>query len=118
MQAPYVKWSSAEVALVPLAVVTVRSTGPATCAGLTAVTVESFTTLKLAAGVRPNLTPVIPLLKPAPVIVTVDPPARGPAFGETPVTVAKKAPTVKAHVYGTPLTVSAKTWRTPFCRSC
>jgi hypothetical protein len=73
------------VALVPPAVLTLTSTAPDP-AGDTAVTdVGEFTFTPVAAAV-PNLT-VVALLKFVPLIVTVLPPAVGPVFGLTPVTV-------------------------------
>ncbi len=79
-----VKLSSPDVALVPLGVVTVTCTVPGACAGLTALTWESETNVKLAA-VDPNETPSTPV-NPQPLIVTLVPPAAGPVLGETPVT--------------------------------
>ena len=77
--------SAALVALVPPGVVTVTSTAPAACAGEVAVIEVALTTEKLAA-VPPNDTAVAPV-KLLPVMVTLVPPAVGPAFGLTPVTV-------------------------------
>jgi hypothetical protein len=51
-----------------------------------AVIVVLFTTTTLVAGVPPNVT-VAPAAKFAPVIVTAVPPAAGPLFGDTLVTV-------------------------------
>src|SRR6185437_8134670 len=105
--------------VVPAAVATVTSTAPAAWAGLTAVTVLSSTRLKLAAGVLPNMTPLRPLANPVPWMVTEVPPATGPLFGERLVTESggsSVGPTVKDHVYGTPLTVSATSYLTPFLR--
>src|SRR5207302_848471 len=81
--------SLADVADVPNGVVTVMCTVPASSAGDTAVITWSgvFTSLvKDAASVDPNFTDVAPV-KPVPVIVTVVPPAVGPAVGLTEVTV-------------------------------
>src|SRR5437762_2407133 len=72
-----VNWSRGDEPLVPLAVVTVTSVVLTVCAGLIAVTVVSFTTLKLAAAVAPKATAVRPLLKPLPVAVTEVPPVGG-----------------------------------------
>jgi hypothetical protein len=121
MQAPKLNWSEGELALVTPAAVTVTSTVPTEWAGLTAVTVVSFTTLKLVADVAPNLTPVTLLLNPVPVIVTVVPPAGAPPMGATPVTESwgrSEGPTVNDHMYGTPLTVSATTYLTPLWSGC
>src|ERR1700737_1174152 len=97
-----VNWSRGEVTLVPLAVVTVTSTVLTVWTGLTAVRVVSFTTVKLAAGVAPNLTLLSPRLKPVPVIVTLVPPPDGPVLGETLFTIGRRealsGPTVKDHV--------------------
>ena len=101
VQAPKVKRSRGVPAVVPPAVVTVTSTVPAAWAGLTAVSVESLTTLKLEAAVPPKLTLVVPLLNPFPVTVTVVPPLVGPALGEAPVTTSagrSEDPTVNDHV--------------------
>ena len=109
-----VNWSRGDAAVVPLAVVTVMSVVLTVCAGLMAVTVVSFTTLKLAAAVAPKATAVRPLLKPFPVSVTEVPPVEGPELGETLTTACELAgvsaePTVNDHVYGTRLTVSVTT---------
>ena len=72
----YVKASAAEVTLVPAAVVTVTSTSPAACAGLTHVMCEASTTT----------TEVAPV-KFAPVMVTEVPPAVVPVAGLTVATV-------------------------------
>jgi hypothetical protein len=80
-----VNWSAAEVALVPLDVVTVTSTVPAGSAGLTAVIELSELTVKLAAARVPNLTAVAPV-RALPVMVTVVAPPVGPEVGDTPVT--------------------------------
>jgi hypothetical protein len=66
-------------------VVTVTSTVPALSAGEVAV-MEPATSLVTLAMVVPNLTAVA-LLRLVPVIVTLVPPASGPALGLTPVTV-------------------------------
>ena len=57
--------------VVPPGVVTATSTCPAACAGLTAVTVVAFTTVKLAAGVPPKVTALVPV-RSVPVIVTAE----------------------------------------------
>jgi hypothetical protein len=77
-----VKWSPIEVGLRPPAVVTVTSIVPATAAGATAVMLSSDVTVKRCAGAAPKLTAVAPL-KSWPVIVTLVPPAAGPAEGDT-----------------------------------
>src|SRR5205823_9710620 len=79
----YVKRSLELVGLVPLGVVTVTSTGPVP-AGETAVIDVSDATVKLEAGIEPNLT-FVASLRFVPVIATVLPPARGPALGFTSV---------------------------------
>src|SRR5208283_830056 len=81
----YVNSSAGEVALVPPGVVTVTSTVPAEPAGETAVIWVVEVTVKLDAAVVPNITAVAPV-NPVPVIVTVVPPATGPAAGVIPVT--------------------------------
>ena len=77
-------WSAGEVAEVPPGVVTVTSTAPVP-AGSTAVIVVALTTVKLVAAVVPKSTAVAPV-KSVPVIVTIVPPAGGPAVGLRPVT--------------------------------
>jgi hypothetical protein len=73
--------SSADDAVeVATGVVTVTSTTPALCAGLTAVIEVDEFTVKLGAGVLPNSTEVAPV-KLVPVIATLVPPAVLPAFG-------------------------------------
>lgn len=78
--------SAAEVGLVPLGPVTVTSTVPGAPGGAVATMVVSLTTVKDAAGVGPNATAVLPV-KCVPVTVTGVPPAAGPEFGVTEVTV-------------------------------
>ncbi len=56
------------------------STDPALCAGATAVIVPSGFTENVWAATPPKETPVAPV-KLAPVIVTLVPPATGPALG-------------------------------------
>jgi hypothetical protein len=58
------------------------SFGPARPAGVTAVTVEVFTTVTLVAGTEPTFTPVV-VDRFVPTRVIVVPPATGPAFGVT-----------------------------------
>lgn len=82
----YVKRSALLVALFPPAVVTVTFTAPAEPAGDSAVIDVAETTVKLFAAAEPNLTALAPV-KLVPVIVTVVPPASGPVFGSTFVTV-------------------------------
>ena len=89
--------SAALVALVPPGVVTVTSTVPAKPAMAVAVTLVALLTLKLVALVDPNLTAVAPV-KLVPVIVTMVPPAVGPAVGATCVTVGAGALTVAVPV--------------------
>ncbi len=78
-------WSAELVALVPPDVVTVTSTVPTEPAGLVAVMLVALFTVKLVAGVLPNLTTVAPV-KLVPVIVTMVPPETGPFVGLTEVT--------------------------------
>ena len=66
---------------VPPEPVILTGTVLARCAGVTASTSESLTTVKLVAGVVPKLTPVVPV-SPVPVILTVSPPATTPAVGK------------------------------------
>ena len=70
----------------PLELVTVTVTAPALPAGVAAVMVVLFTTTTLVAAAEPKVT-VSPLAKFVPVIVTEVPPAVGPLFGLTVVTV-------------------------------
>jgi hypothetical protein len=81
-----VYWSAALVEDVPPVLVTVMSTVPADPAGATAVICVAEFTVTLVAVVDPNLT-VLPDENPLPVIVTVVPPAVGPAAGLTAATV-------------------------------
>ena len=69
------------MALVPPAVVTVTSTVPALPAGAVAVIFVALLTVKPLALLAPNLTAVVPL-KFEPVMMTLVPPATGPAVGE------------------------------------
>jgi hypothetical protein len=69
--------------------VTVTVTAPAP-AGVVAVIVVPFTTTTLVAAVAPNFT-VAPAAKFVPVIVTAVPPAAGPLFGDTLLTVTATA---------------------------
>ncbi len=78
--------SALPVGLVPPRFVTVTSTGPAAPAGDVAVICPALLTVKLAAGVAPNETPVAPL-KFVPEMTTDVPPAVVPLAGLTPVTV-------------------------------
>src|SRR6266581_4807875 len=92
----YVYWSAGTMGVVPDGVVTVTSTAPSACAGVTAVIVVSLTTAKLAAGLVPKCTAVAPV-KPEPEMVTAVPPAGRPPLGVKPV-MLKNGPTVKDHV--------------------
>ena len=74
--------SAAPVALVPPGVVTVMSVVPAEWAGAVAVTWVAELTVKLDAGVAPNLTEVAPV-RPLPVMTTEVPPVLGPLDGAT-----------------------------------
>jgi hypothetical protein len=78
--------SAVDVGDEPPGVVTVASTAPAAPAGVVAVSDVSEPTVNDAAGVAPKLTAVAPV-KADPVIVTVVPPASGPAAGLTLLTV-------------------------------
>ena len=66
--------------------VTVTVTAPALPAGVVAVIDVALTTTTLVAAVLPNFT-VAPVAKFVPVIVTAVPPATGPVFGDTLLTV-------------------------------
>src|SRR2546427_13121657 len=68
------------MAEVPAGPVMVMSMVPAAPAGATAVMLTSLVTWKFGDGVPPKLTPVAPL-KQVPAMVTVLPPAVGPASG-------------------------------------
>ena len=89
---PYVYWSAVVIVVMPLFVVT--TTTSTTCAVVTggAVTVifVSLTALNLTAA-APKRTVVAPV-KPCPLIVTVVPPATGPADGDSDVIAACVAP--------------------------
>ena len=78
-------WSALDVADVPPTVVTRTSAAPALLLGLVAVIDVALLTVKLVAAVMPKVMPLA-LLKLVPVMVTLVPPAIGPAVGETPVT--------------------------------
>jgi len=69
-----------------LLLVTVTVTAPALPAGVVAVIEVPLTTTTLVAAALPNVT-VAPAAKPVPVIVTPVPPAVGPLFGLTLLTV-------------------------------
>jgi hypothetical protein len=69
-----------------LLLVTVTVAAPALPAGVVAVIVVPFATTTLVAAAPPNVT-VAPLAKFVPVIVTAVPPAAGPLFGATLLTV-------------------------------
>ena len=56
--------------LPPVVVVTTTPTGPAVCAGVTAVSEVALATVTPVAGSPSKLT-VVPVVKPVPVIVTV-----------------------------------------------
>ena len=70
----------------PAGVVTAIVTGPAACAGVTAVMVVELVTVKDFTGVPPKLTAVAPV-KFVPVIVIFTPPAAEPTLGDTDDTV-------------------------------
>jgi hypothetical protein len=75
----------AKLPLCPLTV-TVTVTAPALPAGVVAVIWVALTTATLVAAAAPNVT-VAPVAKFVPVIVTAVPPAVGPLFGDTLLTV-------------------------------
>jgi hypothetical protein len=83
----YVYRSAATGALIPAVVTTSISTVPTVPAGAVAVMLVLLLTVKLVAGVLPKITAVVPV-NPVPEIVTVVPPATGPAAGLIPVTSA------------------------------
>ena len=85
--ATYVNKSSIDVADVPPVAVTVTSTRPGVPAGLTTVSdVPLLETGKIVAGLVPKSTAETSV-KPFPVIVTIVPPAAGPAATLKPETV-------------------------------
>ena len=89
----YVYLSALVAALVPAGVETVTSTVPAEAdAGTVAVRVVLLTTLTPVAATVPKSTVLAPL-NPVPVIVTVEPPVRGPLDGLIPVTATGGATT-------------------------
>jgi len=73
-------------ALVPTGVVTKTLAAPAMLAGVVAVMVFELTTITLVAAVPPMVTDA-GLVKPAPVMVIIVPPAVGPLAGRTLITV-------------------------------
>ena len=77
-------------ALLPAGVVTMTLAVPAAWLGVVAVIVVAFTTETPVAAVPPKVTPVAPV-RAVPVIVTLVPPAVGPEFGLTEVTVGAGA---------------------------
>src|ERR1700683_725433 len=81
-----VYWSALVVGEVPAALVTVMSTVPAAWAGEVTVSEVEEVTMTPVPAVAPNLTVVVPLMKFAPVTITVAAPPVGPAFGLTPLT--------------------------------
>jgi hypothetical protein len=81
-----VKRSAAEVGEVPFGVETVTSTTPAAPAGDVAVQVVVDAQLTALAALPPKATVLEPTTKPAPVIVTLVPPASGPDAGEMALT--------------------------------
>ncbi len=88
-------WSADDVVLVPLGVVTVTSTVPADSAGANAVIWPAPLTVNDVADAVPNVTAVA-FVKLAPLIVTLVPPAVGPADGLTLDTVGGGGWTVAA----------------------
>ena len=77
---------SALAELLPLGVVTMTLAVPAAPAGVVAVIVVAFPTETPVAAAPPKVTLVAPV-KVVPVMVTLVPPAVGPEFGLTEVTV-------------------------------
>jgi hypothetical protein len=71
---------------VPPGVVILIGTVPTRCSGVTVSISVSLTSVKLVAGVVPKFTLVVPV-KPAPVMVTLSPPAVTPVVGNTAVVV-------------------------------
>jgi hypothetical protein len=69
---------------VPPGLVILIGTVPTRCAGMTASTSVSSTTVKLVAGVVPNFTLVVPV-RSVPAIATLSPPAVAPVVGNTAV---------------------------------
>jgi hypothetical protein len=82
-----VKRSADEIGEVPFAVVTVTSTVPGAPAGEVAAQVVVDAQVTAVAAVAPNATVVEPTTNPVPVIVTLVPPAGGPATGLMALTV-------------------------------
>src|SRR5438445_12459122 len=80
------KWAFFEIALVPLAVVTVTFAGPFCAAGVITVIEGGELNLTVRALVEPNLTAETPA-KPVPVIVNDSPPEALPFFCDSAVTV-------------------------------
>src|SRR5205823_3800743 len=85
---PYAYLSALDVALVPAAVATVRSTVPDECAGATAFNCDGDTYVTEPEPVEPNFT-VEPGTKFVPLTLTMLPPAVGPAVGLRLVTVGE-----------------------------
>ena len=83
--------SAGEVALVPPAVVRVRSTVPAEAAGAVATQVVVELQLTAVPAVPPKAAVVAPVTKPEPVTVTTVAPPRGPAVGLMAVTTGRPA---------------------------
>lgn len=79
-----------DTTLVPPGVVTRRSTTPAACAGLVALTWVAETTVSAVPAVPANVTFVAPV-RLVPVTVTTVQPAMGPDFGAIAVTVSAAA---------------------------
>ena len=87
---PVYVYPLARLPLSPLLFVTVTVTAPVAPAGVVAVIDVALTTVTPVAAVEPNFT-VAPVAKFVPVIVTAVPPATGPLFGDTLVTVGGAA---------------------------
>ncbi len=79
-------WSAAPVALVPTAVVTVTSTGPAAPGGEVAVSWVEEVTVYVPAATAPKSSALAPV-NPVPVTLTEVPPAGRPAMGLMALTV-------------------------------
>src|ERR1700678_3308203 len=84
--APRYVYPFARLPLCVSGLMTVAVTTPSACAAVVAVMVVLFTTTTFVAPVPPNVA-VAPLTKFVPLIVMAVPPAAGPLFGFTPVTV-------------------------------
>jgi hypothetical protein len=100
---PKVNRSAAEMAEAPTGVVTLTSTVPAACAGEVAVQVVVDEQLTAVPAVPPKSTVVEPAANPVPVMVTLVPPACGPAVGLTAVTEGRRVTVRDVDADGPPL---------------